>query len=483
MATGVSIEVEHFDKVYGLFYGTVTDADAAQALSRVRDNIPRVVWCATVGKNFSKVSKSESPFQLKQALKTRWEAEISIIRTSLSPDLIPGVEAFDWDNNPHLDLWAKLTAKTNAAMWNLRANLLERLRYEGNTVEVVRQERNSPVKAAMAEARSLVKEEYYNRVAAAKLLNKSELAALERQENISPSDQLAIEKTQIAEFYCVENVTPQLVADDNGGKRRGQIVELEVLLAGAESSTKRDLDALERQLKWGHGVLPFDHPCYELRRFARDALGLLPFLVPGREWTDAELEPLGKRARACSRQVQAFFGFSIPDDSRHATNIWIFRRLLEQLGIETKARRVGREQSRCVRIDEAAWDELLSILSKRQAKRSALAVESPVALTDPLDVVTPPYINKSAGVTTGSDNPILKQEPLTPQALQTGVELLGEIAQTEAVEKLKNFTPWTPQQLRQLWQVVPNWVKQKIRSLIDSLQGRAGTLLPHLELP
>lgn len=75
------------------------------------------------------------------------------------------------------------------------------------------------------------------------------------------------------------------------------------------------------------------------------------------------------------------------------------------------------------------------------------------------------------------------QEPLTPQALQSGVELLGEIAQTEVVEKLKDFTPWTPQQLRQLWQVVPNWVKQKIRFLIDSLQGRASTLLPHLDLP
>jgi hypothetical protein len=254
-----------------------------------------------------------------------------------------------------------------------------------------------------------------------------------------------------------------------------------VLLTGALLSTKRDLDALERQLKWGHGVLPFDHPCYELRRFARDALGLLPFLVPGREWTDAELEPLGARARACSRQVQAFFGFSIPKDPLHANNIWIFRRLLEQLGIETKARRVGREQSRCVRIDADAWDELRSILSKRQAKRSAQALATPVTLTDSLDVVTPPYINKTEGVTTGSDNPMPKQEPLTPQALQTGIELLGEIAQTEAVEKLKNFTPWTPQQLRQLWQVVPSWVKQKIRSLIDSLQGRTSTLLPHLD--
>ena len=66
-----------------------------------------------------------------------------------------------------------------------------------------------------------------------------------------------------------------------------------------------------------------------------------------------------------------------------------------------------------------------------------------------------------------------KQEPLTPIAFQTGIELLGEIAQTEAVEKLKNFTPWTPQQGRQLWQVVPSWVKQKIRSFVNGSGGRA----------
>ena len=460
MATGVSIEVEHFDKVYGLFYGTVTDADAAQALSRVRANIPRVVWCAKTGNNFSKVSRSEYPFKLKLALKSRWEAEISVIRTSLSPDMIPGIEAFDWDNNPHLDLWTKLTAKTNAAMWHLRASLLERLRYEGNQVEVVRLDNNSPVKDALAEARKSVKQEYYNRVATAKLLNKTELAALERQEFISPEDQLAMEKTQIADFYCQENVTPELVAFDNGGKRRGQIVELEVLLEGAEISTKRDIDAFERQLKWGQGVLPFDHPCYELRRFARDALGLLPFLVPGKEWSNADLEPVGARARACSRQVHLFFNFSIPDNPLFATNIWIFRRLLEQLGVKTSARRAGRAQSRCVWIEQDAWTELLLILSKRQAKRSALAVAATsVALTDPTLVVTPPYINKSSGVTTESESLPKKEVTLTPQDIQTGVKLLGAIAQTEAVEELEIFSTWTPLQKRQLWQVVPQWVK------------------------
>ena len=483
MATGVSIEVDHFDKVYGLFYGTVTDADAAQALSRVRANIPRVVWCATVGKNFSKVGKSEYPYKLKQTLKTRWEAEISVIRTSLTPDMIPGIEAFDWDNNPHLELWTKLTAKTNAAMWHLRANLLERLRYEGNIVEVVHLDPNSQVKDAIASARSLVKQEYYVKVATAKLLNKSDRAALERQEFISPQDQLAIEKTQIADFYCQENVTPELVAFDDGGKRRGQIVELEVLLKGAELSTKRDLDALERQLKWGQGVLPFDHPCYSLRRFALDTLGLLPFLIPGREWTDADLEPLGSRVRASSRQVQMFFGFSIPDNPLYATNIWIFRRLLEQLGVKTEARRKGRNQSRCVWIEPDAWASLLSILDSRQAKRSDFApAASPIGDVTPL-VVTPPYINKSSGVTTEPEILPQKLETLSHQDLQTGVELLGAIASNDAVEELKHFTPWTPQQKRQLWQVVPNWVKQKIRSLIDSMQGRASTLLPQPDIP
>ncbi len=483
MATGVSIEVEHFDKVYGLFYGTVTDADAAQALIRVRANIPRVVWCAPVGKNFSKVGKSEYPYRLKQVLKTRWEAEISVIRTSLTPDMIPGIEAFDWDNNPHLDLWTKLTAKTNASMWHLRANLLERLRYEGNTVEVVHLDKNSQVKDAMAFARGLVKEEYYVKVATAKLLNKSDLAALQRQEFISPEDQRAIEKTQIADFYCEENVTPELVAFDDGGKRRGQIVELEVLLKGTLLSTKRDLDAFERQLKWGQGVLPFDHPCYELRRFARDTLGLLPFLVPGREWTDADLEPLGTRARACSRQVQMFFGFSIPDDPLYATNIWIFRQMLEQMGVKTAARRKGRTQSRCVWIEPDAWASLLLILDKRQAKREAIApAATPIGDATPL-VVTPSYINKSSGVTTTeSKNLPSKSETLSHQDLQTGVELLGAIAQTKAVEELKIFTRWTPQQKRQLCQVVPSWVKEKIRCLIDGLRENYGALPPQLDL-
>ncbi|MHC5831819.1 MAG: hypothetical protein ACYT04_91575, partial [Nostoc sp.] len=49
LGTGISIDVQHFDRVYGIFQGVIPDSEARQALARVRDDVPRVVWCAKRG--------------------------------------------------------------------------------------------------------------------------------------------------------------------------------------------------------------------------------------------------------------------------------------------------------------------------------------------------------------------------------------------------------------------------------------------------
>ncbi|MCJ8282237.1 MAG: DUF3854 domain-containing protein, partial [Rivularia sp. ALOHA_DT_140] len=49
LGTGISIDVRHFDRVYGIFQGVIPDSEARQALARVRDDVPRVVWCAKRG--------------------------------------------------------------------------------------------------------------------------------------------------------------------------------------------------------------------------------------------------------------------------------------------------------------------------------------------------------------------------------------------------------------------------------------------------
>ncbi|MUL39560.1 hypothetical protein [Gloeocapsopsis dulcis] len=87
-------------------------------------------------------------------------------------------------------------------------------------------------------------------------------------------------------------------------------------------------------------------------------------------------------------------------------------------------------------------------------------------------------INKSEGVTTELENLPPKEVKLTPQAPQTGVERLAKVAETQVVEELKLFDAWTPQQKRQLWQVVPQWLKAKIRSLINGFKEHTDTLKP-----
>jgi hypothetical protein len=347
-------------------------------------------------------------------------------------------------------------------------------------VEVVRLDKDVEVTEALANARDAVKTEYYQGVAGAKMLTSIEMAAKQCQEFINPEDKLAIEKTFLADFYCVENVYPELVAFDNGGKRRGQIVELEALLHGATLSIGRDIDALERQLKWGHGVLPFDHPSYEVRRFAREVLELGQFLIPGQEWSNADLESLGAKARASSHQIKLFFGFTIPDRSEQANNIWIFRQMMNQLGVKTLSRRQTREQVRTVWIEPQQWSEVLAILERRSAKRQEWAdnsdsiesVSATSVISDPL-VVTPPYINKLEGVTTKNTPLITPEEMLTPQDIQAGVDILNAIALDSAVDELEMFNAWTNKQNQQLWQAVPQWLKHKICSLIDGLRGHS----------
>jgi hypothetical protein len=371
MATGVSIEVDHFEVVYGVFFGTIPDADAAQALSRVRAPISRVVWCAAQGKNFSEVDRSEYSWHIKRSLKTKFDQEAALIRSSLHPDLIPVLDAeVDWEQNPHLNLWADITANTNRAMWRLRDQLQARLLYEGNTVEAIAVEAMQPIKQRVQETKQHNRALEYQAIASAPALNTTERLALEAKEVLSLEEKRALEKARLADFYAVpvEAVTPELVTFDERGKRRGQIARLEMLLYPV-LATQKTTEAIAKQSGWKQGLWIPDLPTAEGERVARVLLGLLPFLVPGQEWTNEDLEPLGAIARRYAQDVKRWLGFKIPDNPEQGNNLWIFRRLLLQLGLQTAARRQGRNQKRSVWIVSEAWETVQKILDRRHLRR------------------------------------------------------------------------------------------------------------------
>jgi Domain of unknown function (DUF3854)/Origin of replication binding protein len=413
LSTGVSIEVEHFEKVYGLFYGVTTDADAAQALNRVRANVPRIVWSAKQGKNFSHISRSTQPRAIAQVLKHKTDLTAQVIRASLCcPDmLLP--ELFDavWQQNPHITLFTQLIAHTNQSLWMLRDGILARLHHEGHSITIV--EPKSPDDSPMKAARHQVKQAHFEAVAQATILSAPELEKLERQESVSPTDQLDIEKTQAADFLALAAVSAQEI--EFYIKYRTAILQLEALLHGQDLAIHRDLDALTRQTQWGHGFLPSDLPFHELKRFVRDQLGLMPYLDPEATWSNADLQPLGDRVRHHRDQVKQILGITIPIDEHFTNNGWIFQMLCHQLGLKVESYRRGSrgEQQRYYRLERSHYQRVLEVADRRQQRRLA-AIEPDACPTVVESVVTPSGLNQ---INEGDYQPDSPSPLMTPLGL------------------------------------------------------------------
>jgi hypothetical protein len=255
------------------------------------------------------------------------------------------------------------------------------LEYEGNQVEVVERQPDKPMKTMVADAKQQNWQTECQMRSTARTLTPSERTDLEGREALSLEDKRALEKARIVDFYVVEpdDVTPELIDFDDKGSKRGQIAKLEMLLYPA-LATKKTADAISKQAIWKHGLWLPDLPTAEAERVVQVILGLLPFLVAGQEWTDDDLEPLGNLARRYAIDIKRWLGFTIPHDPENANNIWIFRRLLQQLGIVTQARRKTRQQIRSVWIDEAEWEQVQAVLERRQQRRDALSVKESEAL-------------------------------------------------------------------------------------------------------
>ena len=154
VATGVSIEAQDIiQRVYGIFLGvSSTDADIAQSLGRVRQPVQRVVWCAKSGSNYSKVSRSLNPLELKGHLQALSSTTISLIRSSLREDVTGQFQSYDWQSDPHLNLYCKLATAQNFAMRHLRDAVLVRLRFEGHRVTVEDWQTNNATKLLLQQA-------------------------------------------------------------------------------------------------------------------------------------------------------------------------------------------------------------------------------------------------------------------------------------------------------------------------------------------
>ncbi|MBD2088339.1 DUF3854 domain-containing protein [Microcoleus sp. FACHB-1515] len=395
LGTGASIEAQGvIDRVYGLFSGgSSTDADMAQALGRVREPVPRIVWCAKRGSNFSKVSRSTSSLELKSQLQQKTSIAASLVKLSLSDAASDAIDAFDWKGDAHLNLWCHFAAEQNRSMLNLRDALLVRLRQEGHIVEVESAEPDAAMKLRLKATSAELKQFEAEAKANADELTYAEIKLLEAKESPTPAEKQAIDNFHIRDFYCLDSLTVEDVTNDKDGRYRGELLNLEAALF-PDTALDRTARALEKQASWNQGLCPWDLPDTALRQAIRVKLGLLKYIDADRTWTKYDLAADADRARQMAGQIKTVLHLTI---TPKMSDVQIIHQLLSQMGLKVSfgwSRAIAGhegEKLRVYRLDASRYEQAIGILHRRQERRETQQPQTEDEGGSPMPSISTPH--------------------------------------------------------------------------------------------
>ncbi|MBE8968683.1 DUF3854 domain-containing protein [Nostocales cyanobacterium LEGE 12452] len=249
--TGVSIEEEHFDYVFGIFQGVQTTDGVRQHLSRYRPPVPRYIWLNPVGIN--KVgSGSNSVKALLSGEYRKDKANINKLATLGFDEKIEG--GFE---NICINTWGKLGAIINDGMSRYSQQIISDLKDEGHIVcEINPDELPDPTEIENTKEAidDNCKEEYAGHckeVPASESITDEQFKKLSKQACKSEVEQLQHRKGELERRYNIP-VTPELVEKDDKGWY--SLIRLHYYLGlGREFLPDREINVMSTALKNGDG--------------------------------------------------------------------------------------------------------------------------------------------------------------------------------------------------------------------------------------
>ncbi len=154
LGVGCSIDIEYFAHVFGLFFGNLEPSQARQMLARIRQSVPRTVWCKARASNAENESTSYLPSEIKNQLFDYHDTSAQLIQLAVTlakekaenasndaellPHLIEVLQSMMGDdgtwNNPHIDLYCNQVARRNYSLSQLAVQLRQELIDEGHRV-------------------------------------------------------------------------------------------------------------------------------------------------------------------------------------------------------------------------------------------------------------------------------------------------------------------------------------------------------------
>jgi hypothetical protein len=350
LATGVSIEKirkisidlhGHFTAVFGIFQGAISDNEVRQSLARVREPVPRFVWCRQIA--VGKIGNGESNY--KEVAKSKEKD----CRYNLQ--LLRDID-FDLDkaHNPVvLRYWAKYAARINSSIWDFRETVREGLEAEGHILTDCPDDDRDTAGEINA-LRILNQVEEAVAVAEAEDIEREQFEKLEQQRSKTDTERYQQEKFRLKEIYKAE-VTPEL-RQLHQDKWFGKIYLEYLLTHNPDFVWMRDRKSIDSQIKNGDGQLCLQDVRQSMCKVTvHKILNTLQFCDPTKEWSNKSPEVLEFVAKALkfAADIKTFTGIKVSPQKVAENPIGVIQSFLAQLGLKlagSPQRRVGEKRVR-----------------------------------------------------------------------------------------------------------------------------------------
>ncbi|WP_295615808.1 plasmid replication protein, CyRepA1 family [Chamaesiphon sp. GL140_3_metabinner_50] len=416
LGTGVSIDVKHFDRVYGIFQGVIPDTEVRQALARVRANVPRYLWCAkrgmgTIGSGSNNYRSLAYWYQ--ENYKENYALMCPLMRIDVD---LPFV--FD---PIHLRTWAKFAARVNASITLFRDAVKLGLIGEGHQIQLISEDRDrdslQELRTALIQAtktdprkameimrqiadvhkdksqrdreynligtqtkkiQQQVKLQAARAIAAAEDLGHRDYQYLSNKRFITDIERAQIEKYTLQQRYGV-TVTPELKLKDDKGYY-GQLLTHFYLLNHQQYLPQSIYLVWDRDRETSPDriFLPdVNHHILKIQGLL--ALGIINFLGCDRQLqiTDPDLISLKRISYLCSQHIKRAIGIDMPNYNNGEVNpITVLNRFLQLLGLKLQSIQSGSNKSNktisCYQLDRSLLndgrDEIFKIWQHQQSR-------------------------------------------------------------------------------------------------------------------
>lgn len=363
--TGISIELKDcFTSVWAIAQGIQAENAVRQTLSRLRQNVPRHLWCAVY--SFNKIGNGSTsiPALLTSSQKFT-QLNIRLLQQSdftYLDDLDTGFQV------ESLLCWAKMAVRFNVGASDYRGAILAGLRNEGHQIIDAKQYRQPEpltqtqgdrcLVAAIAEISSQNYLAECGEIARAGDLNEREYRILKKKLVKSIGDRRQLRKYELQQRYHLP-IVPELVSlDDEGWYHKIRLHYF--LTVGRPYLADRDTQVARKLLERGNGSLFIpDFNSSQLGAIVGtlEILGI-PILLQDRNRelrnTDTDLQSLAAIARQNRREIKTILNLGI---AQNYSPITIISRLLDKVGCKLECLRSESKERKRIRVYQVVSPE------------------------------------------------------------------------------------------------------------------------------